>query len=112
MAWNGSATHGIARHGSAGRRRKPLKERYQLRTEDYESAEEGGISLPLAGLLQEIFELYSRAMVNATSSVLLGLLDICPARMNVQGTGAALHNFMELNGLAENDLEEVALLLN
>jgi hypothetical protein len=87
------------------------KDGYHLRQEDYRSA---STTADTIALLQEIYELYSQGMLNASGEALLGIGDVKPAKMKVQGTGAMLCNLMELwriESLREEDLIETAILL-
>jgi hypothetical protein len=85
----------------------------KLREENYRPAhfDATDVTLELAGLLQEIFELYTSNMLNAAGSALLGIADVKPASMRTQATGAALYNLMELWSLPIEDIEPVARLL-
>lgn len=71
------------------------KQRFGLRNEDYSKMPSVGAAR--VGLLQEIYDLYSQGMLNASGVALIDLPGVIPGRMNVQGTGALLYNLMELN---------------
>jgi len=57
--------------------------------------------------LFEIFDLYTRGLLNASGVALLSLPDIVPSKMRIQGTGAQLFNMMELSRIPNNDLLEL-----
>ena len=85
------------------------KEKFDLRQEDYTKVESiGGAKV---ALLQEIYDLYSQGMLNASGVAMFGLGDVTPSKMNVQGTGVMIYNLMELGKVNTQDLNEVAMLL-
>jgi len=89
------------------------KERFGLREEDYRNEV---ITDPVEfGLLQEIYDLFSQHMLNASGgkspTLIGGLLAVQPAKMNVQGTGFTLYDLMELYEVDAQDLDNVAQLL-
>ncbi len=65
----------------------------------------------VGAVLQEAYDLYTRNLVNAGGDALLGLTDIDPANMQVQGSGVYLYNLMELWGIDLRDLNHTASLL-
>jgi len=85
------------------------KERFDLRQENYRNVRNIGGSRVV--LLQEIYDLYSQGMLNASGKVLLGLGDIKPAKINVQGTGGMLYELMELWKVDLQDLNKIVMLL-
>jgi hypothetical protein len=89
----------------------PAKQDFGLRQEDYSKA--GNIGAARVGLLQEIYDLYSQGMLNASGVALIDLPGVVPGKMNVQGTGAMLYNLMELSriDLMEHDITEIVSLL-
>lgn len=84
-------------------------EKFGLRQGDYRG--EGKIVWDRVSLLQEIYELYVQNMLNASGEALLGLGDVNPDKMKIQGTGAFLYNLMELWAIDKEDLEDIAKLL-
>ena len=86
------------------------KDNYELRRENYHNEEDA--SLAVMSLVQEIFDLETQGMLNASGSALLDLTGVCPGMMNLQGTGAALYNYMELWRVDRKDVAEVAALLH
>lgn len=85
------------------------KEKFNLRQEDYRNA--GSIGEAKVALLQEIYDLYSQGMLNASGEALLGLGDVKSGKMNVQGTGVMLYKLMELWKVDIKDLDAIAILL-
>lgn len=80
-----------------------------LRSESYRG-KTGEVTLPntLIAILQEIYELDQLGLINCSGEVLLGLSDVTPAKMNVQGTGSTLGNLMELRSIPAGDLVQIA----
>jgi len=89
----------------------PDKQSFALREKDYRNV--GSVGIARIGLLQEVYDLYSRGMLNASGEALLGLGDVTPNKMNVQGTGAMLYNLMELWRIDTmgQDISEIVKLL-
>jgi hypothetical protein len=85
------------------------KENYGLRGIDYRG--QGTFNQDLAILLQEAYELNLLGMLNCSGEAMFGLTDVNPAKMNVQGVGAHLHNLMELWTLDQIDIIKIAELL-
>ncbi len=67
---------------------------FGLRDTDYRS--ESSIDQKKASILHEIYDLYTKGLLNCSGNALLGLADIQPAKMKLQGTGGLLFNLMEL----------------
>ena len=89
------------------------KERFGLRDDDYRNE---SITDPAKiGLLQEIYDLFSKNMLNAQGSksptLIGGILAVHPAKMNVQGMGYTLYNLMELHELNTQDLSQISEIL-
>jgi len=61
--------------------------------------------------LQEIFELYSQGLLNGGGESFLGVGDIIPNKMKIQGITSSLHNLMELWTIEMKDIEDIATLL-
>jgi hypothetical protein len=78
-----------------------------LRKTSYRPAQGAqNVNVPLATipLLYEIFDLYSRGLISGGSGALLGLTDINPFEIVVQGAGSVLVNLMELLTIEPTDL--------
>lgn len=67
---------------------------FPLRKSDYR----GKKSFPrdLYQLLHECYDLYNRGFINNGDSVALGMTDLNPSEMKIQGLGVDLHNWMQL----------------
>ena len=76
-----------------------------LRSNDYKG--ESALDTNIIALLVEIFDLYTRGLLNASGVALLSLPNIVPSKMRIQGTGAQLFNMMELSRIPNNDLLEL-----
>lgn len=85
-------------------------EKYHLRDKSWRGSRED-ISSEKAALLQEIFELYSQGLLNGGGEALLGVGDIIPNKMKIQGITADLHNLMELWSISSKDIEDLSKLL-
>lgn len=85
-------------------------ESHNLRDKSWRGARED-ISSEKAALLQEIFELYSQGLLNGGGEALLGVGDIVPNKMRIQGITASLYNLMELWSISSKDIEDVVKLL-
>jgi hypothetical protein len=62
-------------------------------------------------LLQEIADLKTQGLLNCSGEACLGLSDVNPSKMRIQGTGAMLYNLMELWKIKKIDLDSIAVLL-
>ena len=78
-----------------------------LRETDYRGSA-GSITQHLASMLHEILEMYNYGIVNIPNDSLLGVTDVAPRKMQVQGAGVELGRLMELNKIPAEDLDEVA----
>jgi hypothetical protein len=59
-------------------------------------------------VLYECLDLYHRGFINFGFGVALGLTDIAPGKMTVQGLGADLFNLMRLATIPIEDLTPIA----
>jgi hypothetical protein len=64
----------------------------------------------VVALLSEIFELEQLGLINSGEAV-LGMTDITPGKMKVEGQGKMLYNLMQLNTINPKELEEISQLL-
>jgi len=85
------------------------KEHYGLRQEDYRGQKQFNQDLLI--LLQETYELNSLGMLDCSGEAMLGLTDVNPAKMNVKGVGAHLHNLMELWSIEQKDIIKIIRLI-
>ncbi|MGF7119511.1 hypothetical protein [Methanobacterium oryzae] len=84
------------------------KNKYNLREERYGTKETGA---KIVLLLQEIYDLDSYGILNHSGAALLGVGNIIPAKINVQGAGALLYNLMELWTINTQEINQLADLL-
>lgn len=82
----------------------------KLRKVDYRG-DAASISQHLASILHEILEMYNLGIVNLPNDSILGLTDVNPSSMTVQGAGVELERLMELNKISAEDLQQVAVAL-
>lgn len=79
---------------------------FKLKQTDYRG---GGLSeADRVAVVQEIYDLYSRGLLGSGGEALLGVTDVAPAKMTVQGVAATLHNLMELSAVPVRDLSRIA----
>ena len=71
----------------------------------------GTFTQPLLFLLSEIQDLYNKGLVNFGGDVLLGLTDVDPSKMTLQGVGSHLYNTMELSQISNAELLPIAAML-
>ena len=87
-----------------------LKDRWTLRHGAYR--DQRTFDKSLYSLLYECYDLYNRMLINFGGSAALGLTDIDPAKMTVQGIGADLFNEMGLATIPQFDLDPIILKLS
>lgn len=87
-----------------------IKQGFSLRKTDYRG--EKSFQRDLYQILHECFDLYSRGYINNGSSVALGLTDIIPADLSVQGLGSDLHNWMQLWQIPVEDITPIVVVLS
>ena len=81
---------------------------YNLRSENYR---EEGLRHERLSLLHEVYELYRQGILHASGKVFLGIGDVNPSIVGVQGMAQILTTLAELNRIEGQDLEEVASFL-
>jgi hypothetical protein len=84
-------------------------ERFDLRKESYRGIKSLGEKR--ISLLQEIADLDAQGLLNCSGDALLGLSDVNPSKMKIQGTGAMLYNLMELWEIDDGNFESIIMLL-
>ncbi|SRR5215204_1501608 len=84
------------------------KNKFKLRQGDYRGTTE--ISLDKLSLLQESFGLARLELINIPGDAILGLTDINPARMDLNGEGRILFQLMELSKIDFHELTNMAVL--
>ena len=83
-----------------------VNNKFRLREKDYR---EGGLSgAKRIALVQEIYSLAGRGLLSAGGEAVLGVTDIIPGKMSVQGVAATLHSLMELQEISSQDLNRTA----
>jgi hypothetical protein len=83
-----------------------VNNKFRLREKDYR---EGGLSgAKRIALVQEIYSLTGRGLLSAGGEAVLGVTDIIPGKMSVQGVAATLHSLMELQEISSQDLNRTA----
>lgn len=85
-------------------------ESFELRREDYRGAGEK-LNLKQISILQEICDLWTQGILNCSGKAHLGLTDVNPTKMKIQGMGVMLYNLMELWRINQNDIESAVTLL-
>ena len=86
-----------------------VNNKFRLREKDYREGDLSGAER--IALIQEIYNLFGRGLLGAGGEAMLGVTDVNPGKMTVQGVAATLHNLMELWGIPLQDLEQTARLL-
>lgn len=81
-----------------------------LRDENYRG--EGQLGFKLISLLEEISDLWNQGVLNCSGKAHLGLTDVNPSKMNIQGIGILLYKLMELEKIDESDIESAVSLLS
>ena len=84
-------------------------EKFDLRERNYRKIETLGEKRIF--LLQEIADLKAQGLLNCSGEACLGLSDVNPSKMRIQGTGAMLYNLMELWNIDKCDLDSIVVLL-
>ncbi|WP_379970808.1 hypothetical protein [Ectobacillus sp. sgz5001026] len=86
-----------------------MKDALSLRTSDFRGT---GISgFPLISLLNEIYDLYNKGLINSGGEVLLGITDVNPSKLEIQGMGVLLYNLKELWTIEQSEIIKTASLL-
>jgi hypothetical protein len=63
-------------------------------------------------VLFEAYDLYTRGLIHCGGDALLGLADIAPAKLRLQGPGAVLFNLMELRFIDPSDVNPLISVLS
>jgi hypothetical protein len=87
-----------------------MKGGFQLRKSDYRGHE--SFTRDLYQILHECSDLYNRGFINNGGSVALGLTDINPSEMAVQGLGTDIYNWMQLWQIPTTDIQPIVEVLN
>jgi hypothetical protein len=84
------------------------KKQVKLRQGDYRGTT--NISLDKVSLLRETFGLASVELIKIPDDTILGLTDINPAKMDLNGEGRILFQLMELSKIDFHELANMAVL--
>ncbi len=85
------------------------KEKEALRSVNYR--EEKEFPRELYQVLHECFDLYSRSLINFKGTAALGLTDVLPSAMTVQGVGVDMYNNLELYRMPLNEKLDIIKIL-
>ena len=86
-----------------------VKDRFGLRNENYR--DHGRFSKKLYSVLYECMDLCQKEYITLEDAHALGLTDIVPRSMAVQGIGGDLYNLMKLSSILDDDLIPIAEVL-
>lgn len=87
-----------------------IKDRSSLRQTDYH--EQKTFTRDLYQVLHECLDLYNRGFIRIGSSAVLGMTDINPSQLEIQGLGVDLHNWMQLWQIPDSDIAPVVTVLS
>lgn len=87
-----------------------IKQGFKLRETDYRGIKK--FTRDLYQVLHESHDLYNRSLINNGNTVALGMTDIVPAKMEPQGLGVDIHNWMQLWQIPDIDIIPVAKILS
>lgn len=59
-------------------------------------------------LASQAADLYHKGLINFSGDALLGLADVNPGKMDIQGVGVYIYQLMELVKIPDSDLEDIA----
>ena len=82
------------------------KEQYDLRKNDYRKVE-GGFAPELYQLFYEYYDLHARGYIDSGRGTMLGLTDVNPSAVTVQGLGLVTFQLMGLAEIPETDLHPI-----
>ena len=83
------------------------KEKYDLRENNYRKAD-GGFPPELYQLFYEYFDLHNRGYIHSGTGTMLGLTDVNPSAVTVQGLGIVTFQLMRLDQIPEADILLIA----
>lgn len=86
-----------------------LRESLELRTTDYRH--QGHFEKVQYQILYECLDLSNRGLVNNGGSAVLGVTDIIPSQMGLQGIGADIYNLLELKRIPMEDITDLVAVL-
>jgi hypothetical protein len=82
-----------------------------LRQENYRNALQA-VTPAAIPVLFEAYDLYTRGLVNCGNDALLGVADVVPAKLRLQGPGAVMFNLMELRFIDSEDVNPLVAVLS
>ena len=83
------------------------KDRYDLRQGDYRD-EGGKFPITLYQLFYEYYDLHNRGYINSGAGTMLGLTDLNPSMVTLQGMGTMTFRLMLLGEIPEEDIVPIA----
>lgn len=81
-----------------------------LQREDYTSKGIGDYKL--LGILQDTLDMIQKSILNGSGKLVLDVVQINPSKIKVQGIGTLLYNYMSLNKMPYDELEDILNLLS
>lgn len=85
------------------------KNQYGLRSTDYRDV--GNFPKDLYQVLYECYYLHNDGLIAMDNDTMLGVTDVNPSKIHIQGLGADCYNLMELYNIPESDVEQIIMLL-
>jgi hypothetical protein len=80
------------------------KNLFQLKQGDYR---DGNITKIQIFLASQAADLYHKGLINFSGEALLGLSDVNPGKMEIQGVGLYIYQLMELVEIPDSDLKDI-----
>ena len=81
-----------------------------LQREDYTKIGVGDYKL--LGILQDTLDMIQKSILNGSGKLVLDMVQINPSKIKVQGIGTLLYNYMSLNKMPYDELEDILDLLS
>lgn len=81
-----------------------------LQREDYTKL--GVSNYKLLGILQDTLDMIQKSILNGSGKLVLDVVQINPSKIKVQGIGTLLYNYMSLNKMSYDELEDILDLLS
>ncbi len=63
-------------------------------------------------LLQEMYDLYNKNIITFGEAALLGMTDMQPSSLSIEGVGKYLYNMMVLSEISDDEIRDIAMLLS
>ncbi len=87
----------------------PIVSQLGLRSESYRT--QANFPSPLLDILYEVYDLERRGIIAVGGNAVLGLTDIEPSKLIIQGLGAHLYNLMRLSDIKVEEVMPIAIAL-